>query len=249
MAEEQQVAAVVLAAGEGKRMKSATPKVMHEVAGRPMIDRVLDSIGAAGISRIVAVTGHGREVVDPHLAGRAICVAQLEQNGTGHAVMQAEEALRDFEGPVLIACGDVPLLRAETIRAALAAYREGELQGLVMTTIEDDPTGYGRIVRSPGGAVQKIVEHKDATEEERQICEINSGTYFFDSRSMFEALAKTDNQNAQGEYYLTDVVEVLLGAGKKVGAYVIEDAAEAMGVNSPEQLARAEEIFLDKYSG
>lgn len=221
-------------------MKSGTAKVLHRVGGRPMIDLVLETLREAGISRVVVVTGHLEDQVRGHLGARAECVTQAERKGTGHAVMQAEPALREFDGIVVVACGDVPLLRPETLRSAVQEFEGQGASGVVLTTDLEDPTGYGRIIRTPAGDVARIVEHKDASEEERRVREINSGTYCFDARSLFAALKQVTNQNAQGEYYLTDVVEILLREGKRVRAFKIADAAEAMGVNSPEELSRAE---------
>lgn len=243
---ERKKAAVVLAAGEGKRMKSDRAKVLHEVAGVAMIDRVLESIWDAGIDEIVIITGHREEQVREHLGEGVRCVTQPEPKGTGHAVMFAEPALKGFDGGVLVACGDVPLLRAETIRAAFDEFDRLKAGAVVLTTEIDNPTGYGRILRDDKGDVTRIVEHKDATEEEKGVQEINSGTYVFDARALFSALKQVTNHNAQGEYYLPDVIEILLREGRRVGAFRMKDAEEAMGVNSREELEKAERALTKR---
>ncbi|MBI1784338.1 NTP transferase domain-containing protein, partial [Candidatus Sumerlaeota bacterium] len=207
---QQPVAAVVLAAGKGKRMRSRTSKVLHSVGGRPMIDHVLGSLAEAGVGKIIVVTGYDEGQVKGHLGERAECVTQAQQLGTGHAVMQAEPALKNFHGMVMITCGDTPLWRADTLRHALNRAQEPDISGVVLTMRLDHPAGYGRIVRGPRGEVTKIVEQKDATEDEALICEVNSGTYCFHSRPLFDALKLVTNANAQGEYYLTDVIEIMI---------------------------------------
>ncbi len=237
------VAAVVLAAGQGKRMRSKTSKVLHSLSGRPMIDHVLDTLEDAGVKKIIVVTGHDAGQVKAHLSRRAQCVTQSPQLGTGHAVMQAKSALKGFRGLVLIACGDAPLWRAETLREAVALAQDPKISGVVLTTRVDNPTGYGRVIRGHGGQVVKIVEQRDATEEEARVCEINSGTYCFMAGPLFEALKEVTKQNAQGEYYLTDVIEILVRRGRRVLAHIVEDPTEAMGVNSRVDLAAAEEAL------
>jgi bifunctional UDP-N-acetylglucosamine pyrophosphorylase / glucosamine-1-phosphate N-acetyltransferase len=241
--------AIVLAAGEGKRMKSERAKVLHEVAGRPMIDRVLGMLREAGVGQAVVVTGHLEEQVRAHLGMAVRCVTQAERKGTGHAVMQAERELAGFEGTVVVACGDVPLLRAETLREALGVFESREAAGVVLTTELENPAGYGRVLRRGEDEIERIVEHKDASESERAVREINSGTYCFRSRELFAALAEVKNDNAQGEYYLTDVVEILIGRGERVCAYKIADPVEAMGVNSREELERAEAALRERGAG
>lgn len=236
-------AAIVLAAGEGKRMESDRAKVLHEVAGVAMIDHVQQSIRDAGIDEIVIITGHREDQVRGHLGASARCVTQPEPRGTGHAVMFAEPAFESFDGAILVACGDVPLLRSETIRAALDEFDRLEAGAVVLTTEIEDPTGYGRVLRDEKGDVVRIVEHKDATEEERRVREINSGTYVFDARGLFAALKRVTNDNAQGEYYLPDVIEILLGDGLRVGAFRMKDPSEAMGVNSRQELEKAEGVL------
>lgn len=236
-------AAVVLAAGRSKRMRSKTSKVLHQLSGRPMIDHVLDALRAAGVERTIVVTGHDEENVKAHLGERAETVTQSTPRGTGHAVMQAEPILRDHRGLVVVACGDAPLWRPDTIRGAISMVTEPGISGVVLSTRLDDPTGYGRVIRGPGGEVRKIVEQRDASELEARVCEVNSGTYVFHAADLFQSLSSVTDQNAQGEYYLTDVIEILIRQGRRVLASVVEDSTEAFGINSRIELARAEEAL------
>jgi bifunctional UDP-N-acetylglucosamine pyrophosphorylase/glucosamine-1-phosphate N-acetyltransferase len=168
-------AAIILAAGLGKRMRSDLPKVLHPICGAPMLDHVLGAVEAAGVGRIYAITGHKGELVRAHVGSRAICIDQPERLGTGHAVMQAEAALADFEGNVIVTCGDTPLLKTETFLSLLDRARQSGAAGIVLTTLLDDPKGYGRVVREGGRGVRKIVEEKDCTAAERQLREVNTG--------------------------------------------------------------------------
>lgn len=236
----QDVAGVILAAGEGTRMRSSIAKVLHAVGGMTMIDHVLHTLEAAGVTKNIVVTGHAEEQVKAHIHGRAKTVTQAERKGTGHAVMQAENALKDFKGLVLITCGDAPLWRTDTIRSAITRAQDEHISGLVVTTRLDDPTGYGRIIRDDEGKVERIVEQKDATEDEARVAEINSGTYCFRSELLFDALHQVKSDNAQGEYYLTDVIGILIRQGHRIEAFRVPDHGEAMGVNSRFDLAEAE---------
>jgi len=238
-------AAIVLAAGQGTRMKSKRPKVLHEIAGRPMVRLVLDAVRAAGAERVIVVVGHGAEDVRAAIGDAGVeFVVQAEQLGTGHAVMQAEPLLADHAGPVVITCGDTPLLRPETIADLLDTHRRNGAAASVLSAVVDDPAGYGRIVRGDGpGRLLRIVEHADATETELAIREVNSGTYCFDGRRLFAALRVIAPDNAQGEYYLPDAVHVLARDGGRVQAVTAADADEILGVNTRVELARAEGIF------
>lgn len=238
-----EIAAIVLAAGKGKRMRSKTSKVLHRLNGRPLLDHVLTTLEAAGVSRTIIVTGFDEAQVRGHLGDRAECVNQASQLGTGHAVMQATPALENFNGMVLIVCGDTPLWRAETLRDAIARAQEPGISGIVLSMRFNDPTGYGRVVRDAHGEVKRIVEQKDATEEEALIREVNSGAYCFHSRLLFDALKEVTNTNAQGEYYLTDVIEILGRHGHRMLAHIVDDPIEALGVNSRIDLASAEEAL------
>ena len=234
--------AIILAAGEGTRMKSAKPKVLHEVLGKPMVRWVVDAAHEAGVEDVVCVLGYGREAVEPVVAGDARVAVQKEQRGTADAVAAAVPALEGATGSLLVLSGDCPLITPETI-AALAQAREEANAGVVVLTMQvDDPTGYGRIVRDAQGQVERIVEQKDCTPEQAQIRECNSGFYCFDAELLFDALGKVDTNNAQGEFYLTDVIEIARKAGRAVVAYTA-DASECLGVNTRVQLAAATKIM------
>ena len=235
-------AALILAAGEGTRMKSDLPKVAHRVLGVPMVQLVVDAARSAGVDRIVVVTGHKADVVEGLLEGVATC-RQERQLGTGHAVMSARETLADFDGSLLVLSGDTPLLRPQTI-ARLAGERERPGAAVcVLTTMLDDPTGYGRILRGDDTAVAGVVEEKDCTPEQRVIRETNTGTYCFDTRLLFEHLDGLSTQNAQGEYYLTDMIGILAAEGHRVDAVTTDDPTETLGVNSRVQLAEAGRVM------
>ena len=223
-------------------MKSRRAKVVHAVAGRPMIVYILDSLSQLGVARPIVVVGHGQEEVRAALAGRD--AEFVEQNfrtgkGTAHAVVQTREALTGFGGDVLVLVGDAPLLRAEELDALVQVHREKGAAATVLTARMVDPTGYGRVLRDEEGDVAGIVEEKDATPEQRATTEINTGIYCFDAPSLFAALGEVDCANAQGEYYLTDVVAVLRRRGKRVAARVTPFPEEALGINSRQQLAQA----------
>ena len=200
---------IILAAGKGTRMKSELYKVMHPVCGKPMVEHVVDQVERAGAEMIVAIVGHGAEMVQQQLGERVSYALQAEQLGTGHAVLQAEELLKDKEGTTLVVCGDTPLLTVETFEKLMKVHEETKAKATILTAWVEDPTGYGHVVREEDGTVLKNVEHKDATPEEAAIQEINTGTYCFDNQSLFSALSEVGNDNAQGEYYLPDVLEIL----------------------------------------
>ncbi len=234
--------ALILAAGEGTRMKSDIPKVAHRVLGVPMVSLVVATARAAGCEHVVVVTGHKAEVVEALLPGET-CVRQERQLGTGHAVMSASEALAGLTGSLVVLSGDTPLMSAETV-AGLIALRESSAAAMtVLTTDMPDPTGYGRIVRDRNGEIASIVEEKDATPEQRAITEVNTGTYCFDAAVLFAHLARVSTDNAQGEYYLTDMVSVFRGEGMAVTAAVTDDPLETIGVNSRVQLAEASTVL------
>ena len=234
---------VILAAGMGTRMKSKMPKVLHTVCGKPLSKWVIDAYKAAGADKVCAVVGHKAETVKEVLGDVCEFALQAEQKGTGHAVMQAIDVIKNSKGEVVILNGDTPLITAETINKAIEYHKNNGNQATVITAILDDATGYGRIVRDNDGSVLKIVEQKDASEEEKKINEVNSGMYVFDAQSLVYALDKITPNNAQGEYYLTDTLEILLSAGKKIGGYAISDNDEIRGINDRVQLNEAEKIM------
>ncbi|MET9256689.1 bifunctional UDP-N-acetylglucosamine diphosphorylase/glucosamine-1-phosphate N-acetyltransferase GlmU [Streptomyces sp. NPDC003717] len=244
-------AVVVLAAGEGTRMRSATPKVLHELCGRSLVGHVLAAAGELEPENLVVVVGHAREKVTAHLAEVAPEVrtaVQEEQNGTGHAVRMGLEALEGgVDGTVVVVCGDTPLLTGATLAALAGTHAQDGNAVTVLTAEVPDATGYGRIVRdAASGAVTAIVEHKDADEAQRAIREINSGVFAFDGRLLAEALGKVRTDNSQGEEYLTDVLGILREAGHRVGASVAADHREIAGINNRVQLAEARRTLNDR---
>ncbi len=234
---------IILAAGKGTRMKSKLPKVLHKAGGKPMLMHVLDAAKAAGSKRDIVVTGFGGDMVREAVGERAECVTQTEQLGTGHAVLQTKELLKDEQGVVMVLCGDTPLLTGDLLRKLYDEHVAAGAKATVLTAIMPDATGYGRIIRGADGSVQKIVEHKDATEAERQVREVNSGIYCFDAQAMFAALAQVTNDNAQGEYYLPDVLGILRSQGEKIWAVAADDYESTLGINSRLQLSGAEKIL------
>lgn len=243
---EKSLAAVVLAAGQGTRMKSDRPKVLQPLSGQPLAAYPMGIARHLGCNPIVPVVGYGAGEVEAALAAPGVKFAlQSEQLGTGHALLCAREALGSFTGSLLLLCGDVPLLRQETLDKLLAHHRQQGAVVTVLTAELDNPHGYGRIIRQ-GDEVEAIVEEKDATEAQRQVREINTGIYLFEAPFVFDALSGVGKDNAQGEYYLTDVVSVARKAGQKVCALVVADADEAMGINDRVQLAEAGAIMRQR---
>jgi bifunctional UDP-N-acetylglucosamine pyrophosphorylase/glucosamine-1-phosphate N-acetyltransferase len=238
--------AVILAAGQGTRMKSKLYKVLHPVCGKPMVQHVVDQIAKLNIQEMVTIIGHGAEMVKAQLGLSSEYALQEEQLGTAHAVMQAADFLEGKEGVTIVVCGDTPLIRAETMEALFAHHETLAAKATILTARIEDPTGYGRIIRNENGLVEKIVEHKDATEDERRINEINTGTYCFDNKALFNALKNVSNENVQGEYYLPDVIEILKKQGEVVTAYQTADLEETLGVNDRVALAEAERIMRER---
>ncbi len=238
-----ETAAIILAAGAGTRMKSKKPKVVHEVLGRPLVRWAVEAAKAAGADEVVTVVGHMREQVIPLVEDDTDVVVQQAQRGTADAVLAAQEALADFDGAVVVLSGDSPLIRPETI-AEMVALREEHNAAVVVLTMElANPFGYGRIVRDGAGEVARIVEQKDATPEEAALTECNSGFYCFDAKALFEALKQVNSDNAQGEFYLTDVLAISRAAGRPVLAYKTDDPEQCLGVNSRRQLADATAVM------
>ena len=237
---------VILAAGKGTRMKSALPKVLHKAGGKAMVQQVLDAAKAAGARRQVVVTGFGGEQVREALGDQAEFVTQEEQLGTGHAVKMTAPLLKGEQGTVMVLCGDTPLLTSALLKKLFDEHVAAQAKATVLTAVMPDATGYGRIIRKADGSVEKIVEHKDATEAEREVREVNSGIYCFDAQALFSSLEHVTNDNVQGEYYLPDVLEILQKQGEKIWAVAANDYEETLGVNSRAQLANAERILRQR---
>jgi len=240
------LAIVIMAAGKGTRMKSDLPKVLHQANGRPVVEYVIEKSEALEPEMIVLITGHQSEKVRQATSKFDVRYALQEpQHGTGHAVMQAEPLLKEFDGEIIILSGDAPLFTTATLKELVAFHRANKAVATVLTAEIDDPTGYGRVIRSGDGEeVLRIVEQKDASDEEKTVNEINSGVYVFNAAELFEALNSITNDNAQQEYYLTDVFGICFGKGLKVCAFTVADPNEIRGINTPEQLREAETLLL-----
>ena len=222
-------------------MKSELPKVLQPFLGKPLIVHVLDNIEKAGISDIFVIVGYRGELVIEVIDGRAKPVWQREQLGTGHAVMQAEEAMAGFKGKVVIACGDVPLISPQTFRLLVEESNRENVKAVVLTMMLENPYGYGRVVKDGAGRFERIVEERDATPTEKEIREVNSGTYVFDKDFLFEGLRRINTNNAQGEYYLPDALHYIITSGFSVSTLRMKDPVEGSGVNTAEELRRLEE--------
>ncbi|WP_338057507.1 bifunctional UDP-N-acetylglucosamine diphosphorylase/glucosamine-1-phosphate N-acetyltransferase GlmU [Shimazuella soli] len=238
--------AVILAAGKGTRMKSKKHKVLHELCGKPMVHYILDTLEDMGTTQKLMVIGHLGETLEEALEGKVTFVKQEEQLGTAHAVMQTEEYLQGKDGITLVLNGDHPLFTKDTLQSLIEIHKQKEAAATVLTAELADPTGYGRVIRQADGSVSRIVEHKDASDEERAVHEINTGTYCFHNQKLFEALKLVNNNNAQGEYYLPDVISILQEQGEVIAASMMEDEKEAMGVNDRIQLAEAESYMQER---
>ncbi len=236
-----------MAAGQGKRMNNPSlAKVMHPLGGRPLVDHVIELARKNAAENIIVIVGHQRESVEEFLraAHPDVSIAVQEQQlGTAHAVMQAGPALAQFEGDVLILSGDAPMTRPETTARMLARHRESGASVTVLTALLPDPTGYGRVIRGDDGQILRIVEHKDASDAERAVNEINSGIYVFRKADLFNALARVDNNNAQGEYYLPDVFAMFAREGRRMEPCIVDSFDEIRGVNTVEQLLEMERVY------
>lgn len=236
-----------MAAGKGKRMRSSLPKVLHRLAGKSLVSWVVEAAMSAGIGKIIVVIGFRGQLVKKALRGYPVeFVWQKKQLGTGHAVRMTYPKLKNFSGTLLVLAGDVPALKPQTIRWLTEFHRRQKAYATVLTARWPDPTGYGRIVRSKRGDVLRIVEHKDATPEERGIHEVNTGTFAFRVPPFFKLLSQIKNRNTQKEYYLTDVVSVLHQQKKKVAALLLKNLIEAQGVNSREELNRLQKAVKER---
>ena len=242
----KEIAAIILAAGKGERMRSDLPKVMHKVAGKPMVFYPVAACKGLGLTRIVVVVGHRKEVVIEGVkdAGVEFC-EQSSPLGTAHAVISAEENLKDLNGEVLILSGDVPLITEETINQFIESHKKGDNDITFMTTTAEDPTGYGRIIRTAEGSIVKIIEEKDASSEEKEIKEINAGIYCVSSSLLFD-LIRGVQLSPKGEYYLTDIVQKGIDERLKVSAQCICNCLEVMGINNKVELARANEVMRER---
>ena len=239
------LAAIILAAGRSTRMKTDHPKVMHEVCGRSMLSHVLCACRQAGIRRFHVVVGFGKQVIIQAFDGEEgiSFVEQREQKGTGHAVSMCADGLKDFSGDVVVLAGDMPMLRSETLQALIQGHRAACSAASLATTVLDDPSSYGRIIRSADGDFDRIVEHRDCTVDQLKICEVNPSYYCFDAETLFKALPKIKPNNAKGEYYITDVLEVIRKDSKTVRAATSVPAVDAVGINSRADLAEVSRLM------
>ena len=244
------LAVVIIAAGKGTRMRSPLAKVLHHLAGRPLLAHVLDIALALAPQRLVVVVGHQAEAVRQVCAPYgAICVVQEPQLGTGHAVAQAEPMLADFPGDVLVLYGDVPLLQATTLRTLWDVHRRQQATVTAVTAYLDNPTSYGRILRDASGRITRIVEERDAAEAEKAVREINSGVYCLQASFLFPALRRIGRHNAQGEQYLTDVVALAVADQHRVAHVTVADAQEVLGVNTHAELGHLETLLRQRQQG
>jgi bifunctional UDP-N-acetylglucosamine pyrophosphorylase/glucosamine-1-phosphate N-acetyltransferase len=241
-----QVTALILAAGEGKRMKSEKAKVTHGICGRAMIEWVYEAARGAGVEKCAAIVGHKAEQVMEYMGDRVEYVVQEQQLGTGHAVQQAHRYYSSGEGNILVLCGDAPLISSKTITNAIEYLEREGFKAVVISAEVPDPTGYGRILRDGSGNFARIVEHRDANEAEKAVREINSGMYVFSSRELAEALELLTNDNEQKEYYLTDTLEILVSKGYRTGVYKADNCDEVLGVNDRLQMQKISSILKNR---
>jgi len=233
-------ASIILAAGEGTRMNSKKAKVLHEVCGYPIIEYVVRAALEVSQDLPIVVVGHRAEEVKQYLGQRVKYAYQAQRLGTGHAVMVTRPMLKDVDGYVAVLAGDAPLIRGYTLKQMVEYAMQGGYGAVALSAIVEDATGYGRIIRDTNGDLEKIVEHKDATEGQRQVKEINSSIYCFDIQLLLSSLDKLNNSNSQGEYYLTDVIEIIKQQGSRVGVFTAQDADEVLGINNRMQLSEVD---------
>jgi bifunctional UDP-N-acetylglucosamine pyrophosphorylase/glucosamine-1-phosphate N-acetyltransferase len=237
--------AIILAAGVSSRMKTSVPKVLHEVCGRPMLAYVLDACRQVGVDKMYVIVGYGGDQVQKQFADSndIVWIQQKEQLGTAHAVLCCKEHLTDFDGQTLVLCGDGPLIRAKALQSLIEKYESGDYATILATAQLDDPSGYGRIVRNTNGDIEAIVEHNDCTVQQLAIKEVNPSYYLFNNKVLFEALSEVKNDNAKGEYYITDTVEIILGKDLKAAAVIAVEPEEAMGANNRKQLSELGKVM------
>lgn len=244
------IKSIILAAGKGTRMKSETPKVLHQIFNKELLGYVIDAVNGTGLAQEnFVIVGHCAEQVENYVTNNyenSKCRLQSPQLGTGHAAYQAYDDLKGFDGEVLILCGDTPLLTSETLSRFIDSHRRNESSLTVMSAIFDDPTNYGRIVRDENGNLKAIVEEKDASDAQKKIKEINTGVYLLDWAKVHEAFLSLDSNNAQNEYYLTDIVKWTINKGLKAQSYILENNEESYGINSKKHLAQATKILKDR---
>jgi len=243
--EKQKMSAIILAAGKGKRMKSDLAKVLHPLCGKPMLTYSVDAARALKVEKIAVIIGHQAGLVREAFKDEGlIFVEQREQLGTGHAVLQARDVFRSYDGTILILCGDVPMLSHSTIRALLEVHILEKSVVTVLTTLLDDPSGYGRVIKEGDkGEISRIVEEKDASPAEKKIREINTGIYCVESNFLFRAVDDIGNENIQKEYYLTDIVGIAWKKGFKTRSFITANSYEVMGINSPDDLMKASKLM------
>ena len=231
------LAVAILAAGKGTRMESDLPKVLHKVGGKPMVSHVIQRAVELGAEKIVSIIGYQHELVKETIGNEPTQFAiQLEQLGTGHAVLQCASQLSEFDGSILVLSGDVPLISYDTLQNLLETHNTSATKATLLSAIVEDATGYGRVIRNLQGNLDRIVEHKDANEDELNMNEMNAGIYVFDCKTLFELLPQVGNNNSQGEYYLPDVLSLILDQGGKVAIEKTNNITEIQGVNTIQQL-------------
>lgn len=240
------IAALILAAGEGTRMKSTLPKVLHPLCGKPMILHVVENVRKSRVERIILVVGHKSEEIKTIVGNKVEYAIQKKQLGTGHALQSALSNLKDFDGDLLILYGDTPLLKAETIKRLIQSHRRAKAISSLLTCFFRDPTGYGRIIRNKDGELVKIKEEGELSFQEKMLKEGNPGLYIFEKKAIFRALKEVRPDNRKKEYYLTDVIEVLIGHGERINSISISDETQALGINSKEELALANSILYQE---